>query len=285
MLDNPAAVIIVSVFVGLIAGGGGSLVGAGGGFIVMPYLLLVLKYEHPVAVATSLVAVLATGSGSTFAYARQKRIDYRSGIIMTLGMIPGVFAGAMVTHWLDGAGFQIAFGLVLTATAGVMIRRALQRTRAGREDGAPEPRKRPTLPGTIERQVVDVDGVRHEYPFNIPLALLAALLAGTFSAAFGIGGGMILVPILAGLMAMPVHVATSTSTFVMIPMALLGIINHTVRTPFDVPTALALAAGVLIGSQIGARVSRVFRPVALAYVVAAVVSALALLLVIRGFQS
>ena len=266
----------MALLVGLIAGGGGSLVGAGGGFLVIPFLLVVLKFEHPVAVATSLVAVLATAAGGTFAYARLKRIDYRTGLVMTLGMIPGVFGGAYVTQMLDDGAFQISFGAVMGAMAVIMIWRAVR----GQSPGAS--REAPLGFGVAHRNLQDSDGVRYEYRVSLPLVAAAALAAGALSSAFGIGGGMILMPLLVGLMAFPVHVATATSMFVMIPMALLGIVTHMTQTSIEVGVAAALAVGVLIGSQVGARLSQRFRPASLSFAVSAVVTVLAVLLIYRG---
>src|SRR5438874_6056601 len=100
---------------GLAVGAYGTLIGAGGGFIIVPVLLLVLGWPHQQAVATSLMVVAANAASGTIAYARQKRIDFRTGIRFALATLPGAIIGSYVVQLLSGRIFNLIFGVLLVA--------------------------------------------------------------------------------------------------------------------------------------------------------------------------
>lgn len=88
-----ATTILFLIFIGIIAGGYGTIVGAGGGFIFVPALLLILTMDPVVAAGSGLVIVLINSLSGTLGYARQKKIDYRTGGIISIGALPGSLLG------------------------------------------------------------------------------------------------------------------------------------------------------------------------------------------------
>ena len=109
----------------------------------------------------------------------------------------------------------------------------------------------------MERRLVDVHGVTYEYQFNKVLGLVISVAVGYISSFLGIGGGIIHVPALCYLLNFPIHVATATSHFILAIMALTGTVVHILSGTFSqgVHRTLSLAIGVVIGAQIGARLS------------------------------
>lgn len=81
---------------GFLAGLYGSIIGLGGGAIIVPVLLLIYGMDPNTTVAVSLCAVFANALSSTFAYGRQGRVDYSSGWRFALAVIPGSLVGAFV---------------------------------------------------------------------------------------------------------------------------------------------------------------------------------------------
>jgi uncharacterized membrane protein YfcA len=241
---SPEAVVGL-VALGLGVGAVGTLVGAGGGFLLTPVLLLVYPHDPPQTItAISLAAVWANSTSGSLAYARQRRIDYRSGLVFGAATLPGAVGGALVVDRVPRDAFVLILALAL---AGVAVWIALHGEVAG---------SRTTGSG---RLIVDASG--REWRYRVPLAPGALISVGVgFASSFlGIGGGVFHVPILVAGLGFPTHIATATSHFVLAQMSAAGVATHLVQGSYHVGHGLrrsaALAVGVAAGAQFGARVS------------------------------
>jgi uncharacterized membrane protein YfcA len=109
--------------------------------------------------------------------------------------------------------------------------------------------------------LVDAHGITYEYNFNWLLGMTISIIVGYVSSFLGIGGGIIHVPALSYFLNFPVHIATATSHFILAIMALTGTVVHILTGTFahGVHRTVALAIGVVIGAQIGARLSEKVR--------------------------
>ena len=104
------------VALGFAVGTFGTLIGAGGGFILMPILLL--SYPQRSAdelTAISLAMICCNATSGSISYARMKRIDYTSGVLFLMAGIPGAVLGAMTVAYIPRQAFNLVFGLVLIA--------------------------------------------------------------------------------------------------------------------------------------------------------------------------
>src|SRR5256714_7088201 len=248
----------------------GTLIGAGGGFILLPVLAL-LSPQEPTGTltATSLAVVAANATSGAIAYGRQRRIDLRSGIAFAIATLPGSIAGALLARSVPRGAFDAAFGLVLLALAAVLVR-----TRTEQGPAAPEGR----VWGRVPRVLVDASGIIHRYSVELPLGIAMSFVIGFASSLLGIGGGFIHVPALIALLGFPVHIATATSHFVLAIMATAGTITHVAAGDLvDVwPRAAYIGAGAVGGAQLGARLSRrvrgpvIVRVLAVAHAIVAV---------------
>jgi hypothetical protein len=110
----------------------------------------------------------------------------------------------------------------------------------------------------FSRTLVDSDGNRYQYRFNLALAIVASFGIGFVSSLLGIGGGIVQVPILTTFFAFPAHIASATSQFVQIFTSGFGTLTHVLHGDYAsfVTVTLALAIGVIIGAQFGAAISR-----------------------------
>ena len=100
--------------IGLIVGAYGTLIGAGGGFVLMPILLLLYPNESPeLLTAISLAVVFFNASSGTSAYARMKRVDYKSGVVFAIATIPGAILGAISTSYINRNAFNVVFGVIM----------------------------------------------------------------------------------------------------------------------------------------------------------------------------
>ena len=110
------------ILLGFGVGALGTLIGAGGGFILLPVLLLLFPDMPPEALTSiSLAVVFINAASGSFAYSRLKRIDYRSGLRLALATLPGAIIGAYVTQYIPRKAFDIVLGFVLLAVAAFLL--------------------------------------------------------------------------------------------------------------------------------------------------------------------
>jgi uncharacterized protein len=226
----------------------GTLVGAGGGFILTPILLLLYPNSTPALLtAISLVVVFFNASSGTVAYARQRRVDARSGIVFAACTLPGSVLGVIVADKVSRPGFDVMMGVVLFALAVWLLR------------GFRTPAEGHPASGVV-RSFTDREGNEYRYHANIRLGALLSVGVGFVSSFLGIGGGVIHVPLLVGVLGFPTHVATATSHFVLACMALVATVTHVVAGTFHhavgIKRAAALSVGVVVGAQLGAWLSQ-----------------------------
>jgi uncharacterized membrane protein YfcA len=246
----------IEYYLGLVAmgigiGTYGTLIGAGGGFVLMPVLLLLYpKQNAEVLTSISLAVVFFNAVSGSIAYGRMKRIDYRSGFLFAVATIPGAVLGALNTAYVPRHLFDVIFGVIMV-TAAVFL--AIQKRQSSGEC-TPRFLKR----FCVTRHLVDADGEANDYSFNYLVGIILSVAVGYVSSFLGIGGGIIHVPALSYLLGFPVHIATATSHFVLAFMALAGTAVHIATGTFahGVHRTIAMSIGVLIGAQIGARLSQ-----------------------------
>jgi hypothetical protein len=238
---------------GLLIGAFGTLIGAGGGFILVPILLLLYPNEGTeIITAISLAVVFFNALSGSLAYARMKRVDYKSGIVFSIASIPGAVLGALSTAYVPRRAFDLAFGVLMIVAAVVLWLTAEKK---------PSPNSvSPTQAAgshLTERHLIDAEGTRYDYAFDIRLGAVLSVFVGYLSSILGIGGGIIHVPALSHWFNFPVHIATATSHFVLAVMALTGTLVHFATGAFThgARRTAILAIGVLIGAQAGAWMS------------------------------
>lgn len=234
---------LLAVLIGLAS----SMLGIGGGIFIVPILTLIFNLDIHQSVGTSLFSIIFMAISSSFEYARQRRVDYLPCIILSAGAILGGVSGAYATRFVESEKMSAIFGAVL-----ILI--AIRFLKAGKEEGKVSTRS-PNSRGW-RRVLVDSKGDRFEYTVNTRLGVLFSLLAGFVSGFLGLGGGVVMVPVLRLVVGMPMHLAVSSSVFIMILTSISGSFIHknlgNVRLEYGLPVAL----GVILGAQVGARLAR-----------------------------
>ena len=228
----------------------GTLIGAGGGFVLMPVLLLLYPHQNPnLLTSISLAVVFFNALSGSEAYAMMKRIDYRSGFFFSMATIPGAVIGALNTNYVPRRMFDMIFSVLLLAAAGFLVWRPSRTKHVAKTARAGSHK--------TTRRLVDAHGDHYEYSFSFRLGMTISVFVGYLSSFLGIGGGIIHVPALSYFLNFPVHVATATSHFILAIMALTGTIVHIMTGTFahGVHRTIALAIGVVLGAQIGAHLS------------------------------
>jgi hypothetical protein len=210
---------------GFAAGILGSMIGLGGGIIVVP-ILTFLGFPPTVAASNSLFAALSNAVASTITYSKQKRIEFSLGLKLGLLTIPGTILGAVISSDISSEIFKILFGIILTfSSVYIFLRKKLE-----------------TKEKILSKQM-------------IIFAIGASFFAGIISSFFGIGGGIIFVPLMVVGMGMAMKRAAPTSQLILLFASFSGVVVHSVLGHPDFLQAGLLAIGSFFGGLVGARLS------------------------------
>lgn len=235
-------IAVVSAFIG-------SLVGLGGGVVLIPSLLFMYQYSDTFSwalpqmiVGISLVTMVFTAFSSTISYVKKGRVDYKTGLLFLTGSIPGGILGAWLNQFLDTENFSLYFGiLVIVISLLFFIKR--------------KPRDK-QLPAADIR-TFEVDGETYHYKVTFLPAFIISLIVGTLSGLFGIGGGSVMVPAMILLFGLPVHIAAATSMFMILFISIISASTHIILGHVPWEYALLFIPGAYIGGIIGAKVNQI----------------------------
>ena len=238
--------ILFLVGLGFLAGGYGTLVGIGGAVVLTPVLLFLYPRAQPEALTSITMGVVFLNALSgTTAYARQRRIDYRNGIMFALATIPGTIFGVWTLRYLPQRVFAIIFGIMLLVFSAIIWLR-------------PKTCITPSaVSGASNNVLVGRSGERYVYSCNRQLGIALSFCVGFIAGLLGIGGGIIHVPMLIYVLCFPAHIATATSHFILVFTGLTGTLTHAASGTYagSWQILLWIALGVIPGAQVGAWLS------------------------------
>jgi uncharacterized membrane protein YfcA len=223
----------------------GTLIGVGGGFMVVPVFLVAFPRFSPAEVTgISLAAVFLGSLSGVAAYARLRRIDYRLGLVFALGTVPGAAGGALLVRVVAREPFQVLFGVVLGLVGAYLAVRPSFRP--------------PPSHGQPNRVLVDRSGQRFTYRVAEWKGLPLSLLIGVLSALLGVGGGVFQVPAMVAWLGVPPLVAAATSVFILAFTSASATVTHVLAGHLHAlwPYFLLLAVGMIGGAQVGGRLAR-----------------------------
>ena len=212
----------------------GSMTGLGGGIITVPVMVF-LGFPHTLAASNSLLATLSNAIASTLSYSKQKRIEYRLGLKLGLLSLPGTVVGAWVTTDVALHNFQLLFGLVLVISAAYLV-----------------------IKPRLSRAEDSQRHLKSIYSFHgLMIIFLAGVsfFAGMASSFFGIGGGIVFVPLMVAGLGMSIKRAAPTSQMILLFVSFSGIVVHGLLGNPDLLQASFIAAGAFAGGVAGARLS------------------------------
>jgi uncharacterized membrane protein YfcA len=228
---------LLTVF-GFLIGILASMTGVGGGVFIVPILIFFCGFvEFNAATGTSLATIIFTAIASTFNYAKQKRVYYKTGLILVITTAPGAYIGAWFAT-IKGEFLPIVFGVFLILVATRTIISLLRKKTQGKA------------------QNVKTDTELIHSGKTIAFGVGLGFFGGIASGLLGIGGGTLIVPIMTFALGMPIHYATATSMFTMIFTSISAVTKYYQSNLINFPVALTLAAGSIIGAQVGAYTSK-----------------------------
>ncbi len=226
--------LLTLMLLGLFAGGFGALAGVGGGFLIVPTLILFFHLPVHEAIGISLVAVIATSTATSAVQVERGVTDIRLGFVLELTTTTGAIIASLLAAYLSKRVLAILFIAFLAFTIASMMKR-IWSSRNHQEPSQEVP----------DYQIK-----------NYPAGLGAALLAGALSGLLGIGGGLIKVPVMLLYMGVPTRVATATSNFMIGVTAATSAWIWYSRGYVTLSVAGPLVVGVMLGSHFGAQNAR-----------------------------
>ena len=232
--------IILFLLLGVGVGTFGSLVGIGGGLICVPIFIFflsdggIIPYFHTAAsiVGTSLFIVMVNSTSGTLAYLRQGRVYFKAAVPFALATLPGAFLGSYIADNFTGQQLNFYFGAFLAIIAVIMYWNSTHTKKS------------------------DVLKIPAGFTFNKKIGIGSSLGVGVISSMFGVGGGVIHVPLMVYVLNFPVHIATATSNFILAVCSMVGVVSHLILSHIVWVPAISISIGAAIGAQIGAKISR-----------------------------
>ena len=242
MSASPLLLFVTGAATGLV----GSLLGIGGGVFLVPLLTLALGVPIRVAIAASLISVMATAVASASVNLDRGLVNIRLGLVLEVATAAGALFGGLIAGHLSPRQLYLIFAATMAAMGIVMALRSGSRN-------------------VIADMTVDVGALggrlqegETSYVYRVrrlPVALFASLIAGAISGLLGLGGGIVKVPILNTFCGIPIRVAAATGTFMIGITTAASAFLYFARGDIALPITAAVALGALPGSLVGARVS------------------------------
>lgn len=209
---------------GFAAGVLGSIIGLGGGIIIVP-ILTFMGIPHTIASSSSLFAAFSNSIASTASYAKQKRIDYKTGLRLGLMSVPGTILGAFISAKATPEIFKILFGIILISSCYYLF---VKRNLANKQ--------------IVSQQMITASAA-------------ISFFAGILSSFFGIGGGIVFVPLMIIGLGLTAKNATATSQFILMFSSASGMIAHTLLGNANFSYVPLLIIGAFAGGIVGSRLS------------------------------
>lgn len=237
---------LVLLPISVIAGFVGSILGLGGGIIVVPVLTLFFGIDIRYAVAASLVSIIATSSGAAASFLKDHLTNLRLAILLEIGTVFGAMTGFLLSTSMKSTTLYLWFGGFLLFSAFMMFRQKK------------DPRAETNHPWSnklgLDSKFPESGEWVHYKVANVPFGLISMYVAGVFSALLGIGSGIFKIMAMDGAMKLPMKVSSATSNFMIGVTASASAGAYLIRGDIKPEIASPVALGIIVGAYIGARV-------------------------------
>jgi len=277
---DPIFFLIVLFLISVAAGFLGSLLGLGGGMIVIPALTLLFHVDIHYAFGASIVSVIATSCGAAAAYVKEKITNIRIAMFLEVATTVGAITGATLLAVVRTPALFIIFGIVLLLSFVPVIRRRQEAPIKGTLSKQNGLSRRLKLEGKYYDEYLD-----REVPYEAsktPVAFGMMYIAGIISGLLGVGSGPFKVLSMDIAMRLPIKVSTTTSNFMIGVTAAASAGIYFARGYINPFVAAPVALGVLVGATLGARWLPRAKNILIRRIFAIVLAIVALQMILRG---
>jgi uncharacterized membrane protein YfcA len=237
---------LLLLFSSIFAGFLGSLLGLGGGLIIVPTLTLLFHVNIRYAIAASLISIVATSSGAAASYLKDNLTNLRVAVLLEVGTVTGAITGFLIAQKIQSKILFLLFGGFLFFSTIMMLRKRGENLS---QKDHPWSHKL-SLAGSYP----DGKGAMLHYKVeNVPFGLITMYFAGVLSALLGIGSGIFKVLAMDNAMKLPMKVSSATSNFMIGVTATASAGAFLLRGDIRPEIAAPVSVGIIIGSWIGAR--------------------------------
>lgn len=277
MLHTALLMLGVGIFAGIM----GSILGIGGGMIVTPIVTLAMGLDIKYAIGASIIAVIATSSGSMIAFLKDDVLNLRVAMFLEIATTIGAIIGALLTGAFEPMILYILFGSLLVFSSWNMYRKMRSGQEVLQQVHADKWAEKFNLNSSYydknTKQQVDYQVE------NVPGGFLIMLGAGLASGMLGIGSGAFKVMAMDGAMKVPLKPSSATSNLMMgvtaAASATVYFFNGSIRPDLAVPLAL----GILGGSTIGTRIMQILPSKLIRLIFIPILLYLGLQMILKGF--
>jgi len=240
-------IIIFGVFIGII----GSSMGIGGGAFIVPFFVLVFNIPIKYAIAVSLISIIATSSAVASVNVEKGLTNVRLGIFLEMSMAIGSIVSTFIMMKANSSILQLLFSFMLLPVALTMFLKAKKSKKTEHKEGITSNNDDKNLSTFFDPSL----GRNVSYvPKKLKVAFFFSFFAGVMSGLFGLGGGIVQVPVMNILCGVPIKAATATSNFMIGLSACASAIILYKNNYVIGDLASFLVVGVVIGSMIGMKI-------------------------------
>ena len=246
--------ILQFMLIAVLAGFLGSLVGLGGGIIITSALTILFGFDIKYAIGASIVAVIATSSGSAIAFVKDHVSNMRVGMLLEVFTTAGGVVGALMAGVFSSKLLYIFFSLILLNSFYGMLKKTGLITKVKKEEIVENDKYAEKYKLNSSYYDKAIDKTIDYNVTNVPQGSLVMFGAGFASGLLGIGSGAFKVVALDTYMKLPIKVSTATSNFMMGVTATASALIYFFNGTINPAVAAPIAIGTLIGSRTGAKV-------------------------------
>ncbi len=265
---------LISIAAGLL----GSLVGLGGGIIIVPILTLVYHIDIRLAIGASLLSVIATSSGAAVTYVRERLTNLRTGMFLEIGTTLGAISGAYLITKISDKALFVLFAVVLIYSSALLLRKSPKTELLAISND------KIANSLNLHGSYFD-DNLKKEIIYkvkNTKLGLFLMYIAGLVSALLGVGSGSLKVPAMDIAMHMPIKASAATSNFMIGVTAAASAGAYFARGQINPFIAAPVAIGVLLGAIPGSRLLSHIAPKSIQRLLVVVLIIVAIEMIQRG---
>ena len=234
------------LLVSIVAGFLGSLLGFGGGIIVVPVLTLFFGVDIRFAVAASLISIIATSSGAAASFLKDHLTNLRVAVLLELGTVLGAISGFLISTYIQANWLYLLFGFFLFFSSIMMFKKKKDSTSLVNHPWSDKL-------GLESKYQDHLGNVIHYKVAGVPWGLFSMYFAGVLSALLGIGSGIFKVLAMDGFMKIPVKVSSATSNFMIGVTASASAGAYLMRGDIRPEIACPVSLGIIFGAFMGAK--------------------------------
>ena len=253
---------------GIVTGTIGAMLGLGGGVFLTPFLVLVFHLPMHQAIATSILAVIATSSAGAAMNVERQIVNLRLGMTLEVATVIGAIFGGLTANVLSGEVLSRIFSFLLVCVSFMMI----WRTQHSR--GSSTPMGAGVFPASFKDEATG-EAISYSVA-RVPWVMGISLIAGNISGLLGVGGGIFKGPAMNMISGMPLKAATATSNFMIGVTAAASAFIYFAHGHLNPLVASPAALGVLMGSFVGVRINRRIKGASLTWIFAVVLCLISL---------